>query len=239
LLPVPAIPTGDAAIDTALEVVAVHVGRPRVIGEVRGEPVESGIAKAPVAAPRLALTRTNLAGDRQADLTVHGGPDKAVYVYPSEHYPGWRRAGFALAPGGVGENVVLRGATERDARFGDVWRWGDALVQVSQPRAPCFKLAMHVGRRGAGRRMIETGHCGWYLRVLAPGVVPTGGPLALVDRDDAAPSVQEAFAAMFPGTAGAAPSAPSAATVERVTAAPALAAAWREPLLARRPGARP
>ncbi|HEX6420630.1 MAG TPA: MOSC domain-containing protein [Acidimicrobiales bacterium] len=228
---------GDTfAGEPAVEVVAVRVGLPRVVGQVRGEPVESGIAKAPVAAPRLALTRTNLAGDRQADLTVHGGPDKAVYVYPSEHYPGWRRAGFALAPGGVGENMVLRGATEHDVRIGDVWRWGDAVVQVSQPRAPCFKLALHVGRRGAGRRMIETGHCGWYLRVLEPGAVPTRGPLALDERDDAAPSVHEAFAAMFPGAAPVDPR--NATPVERVLAAPALAAAWREPLLARRPGAR-
>lgn len=210
-----------------LRIVAVFVGRPRAVGTVRGEPVESGIAKAPVDAVTLHLSETNLDGDSQADLSVHGGPDKAVYVYPSEHYVAWQRDGFDLDVGGVGENVSPAGATERDVHIGDVWRWGPALVQVSQPRAPCFKLALHVGRKDVGPRMIATGRCGWYLRVLAPGTVPTGGPLEPVERDDRAPTVHDSFAAMF-GAAG-----DRRALVARVLAAPALAAGWRQPLLAR------
>jgi MOSC domain-containing protein YiiM len=219
--------TSDRGPADAPEVVAVFVGRPRVIGQVRGEPVESGIAKSRVDGTALRLSETNLAGDRQADLSVHGGPDKAVYVYPSEHYVAWQRDGVELGVGGVGENVALAGATEHDVRVGDVWRWGTALVQVSQPRAPCFKLALHAGRKDVGPRMIATRRCGWYLRVLAPGTVPTGGPLELVERDDRAPTVDDAFRAMF-GAAGDHP-----ALVARVLAAPALAPAWRRPLAAR------
>jgi len=114
----------------------VFVGRPQTIGQVRGEPVESGIAKARVDDATLRLSETNLAGDRQADLSVHGGPDKAVYVYPSEHYVAWQGDGFALDVGGVGENVALAGATEHDVRVGDVWRWGTALVQSASPAPP-------------------------------------------------------------------------------------------------------
>ena len=103
-----------------VRVTAVHVGRPRTIGERRGRPVESAIAKARVEVPAVHLDTTNLVGDRQADLSVHGGPDKAVYVYATEHYPAWRADGFAVEVGGLGENVALAGATERDVLLGDV-----------------------------------------------------------------------------------------------------------------------
>ena len=206
----------------------MFVGKPTVIGEVRGRPIESGIAKAPVSAAVLDLAPTNLEGDRQADLTVHGGVDKAVYAYPSEHYRAWQAEGFELRVGGVGENLALAGAVEDDVLLGDVWRWGGALVQVSQPRAPCFKLAMHAGRKDVGPRMTASGRCGWYLRVLEPGTVPTHGPLALHDRVPNAPSVAESFAAMF-GTKGDT----ADEVVARVVASPALASSWRSGILAR------
>jgi MOSC domain-containing protein YiiM len=208
-----------------MEIIDVFVGRPTVIGEVRGRPIESGIAKVRVSAPALDLAPTNLAGDQQADLRVHGGPDKAVYAYPSEHYRAWQADGFDVDIGGVGENLALAGASEHDVLLGDVWRWGSALVQVSQPRAPCFKLAMHTGRRDIGPRMDETGRCGWYLRVLEPGTVPTSGPLVLHDRTPDAPSVADTFAAMFGGE--------DHDVVARVIGSPALAESWRTGLLAR------
>lgn len=203
----------------------MFVGQPTVIGEIRGRPIESGIAKNPVSASVLDLAPTNLAGDRQADLSVHGGPDKAVYAYPSEHYEAWRADGFDLQVGGVGENLALAGATEDEVLLGDVWRWGGALVQVSQPRAPCFKLAMHAGRKDVGPRMTATGRCGWYLRVLEPGAVPTTGPLSLHDRTAGAPSVADTFAVMFGGDDG--------DVVARVLASAALAESWRAGVLAR------
>lgn len=220
------------------EVTAVFVGRPRPIGEVRGRPVESAIGKRRVDAPILELDELNLAGDRQADLTVHGGPDKAVYLYPGEHYPAWRDDGFALDAGGVGENVTLAGATEADVRLGDVWRWGGALVQISQPRAPCFKLALHVGRKDVGPRMLATGRCGWYVRVLQVGPVPTAGALVLEDRDPDAPTLADTFAVMFGPVGGGHDRHDDGdrddALLRRVLASPALAAGWREPLVARR-----
>jgi MOSC domain-containing protein YiiM len=208
-------------------VIGVFVGKPAVIGEIRGRPIESGIAKAPVSAPELELAPTNLEGDRQADLTVHGGPDKAVYAYPSEHYAAWRDDGFELEVGGVGENLALAGATEHDVLLGDVWRWGDALVQVSQPRAPCFKLAIHAGRKDVGPRMTATGRCGWYLRVIEPGTVPTGGELVLHDRPLGAPTVAETFRALFD------PGGHEDGVVAKVVASPALAESWRSGILAR------
>jgi MOSC domain-containing protein YiiM len=211
-----------------VEIVGVFVGKPTVIGQVRGRPVESGIAKAPVSASALHLAPTNLAGDRQADLTVHGGVDKAVYAYPSEHYRGWQAEGFDVEVGGVGENLALAGAREDEVLLGDVWRWGEALVEVSQPRAPCFKLAMHTSRRDIGPRMTESGRCGWYLRVLEPGTVPTHGRLVLHDRVPNAPSVAETFAAMFSPGAG-----DDGDVVAKVLASRALADSWRTGILAR------
>jgi MOSC domain-containing protein YiiM len=211
------------------QIVGAFVGTPAQIGEVRGRPVVSAIAKAPVAAAELALSRTNLDGDRQADLSVHGGPDKAVYVYPAVHYPAWQADGFAVEVGGFGENLTVAGLTEDDVRLGDAWRWGEALVEVSQPRAPCYKLSLHTGRKDVGPHMLATGRCGWYLRVLEQGVVPTGGRLVLERRDPEAPTLAETFAAMFDDERVA-----TTDVVARVLASPALAAGWREPLLARR-----
>jgi MOSC domain-containing protein YiiM len=217
---------------TDVHVIAVHVGQPRTIGETRGRPVDSAIAKARVEAPVLHLGTTNLAGDRQADLSVHGGPDKAAYVYATEHYPAWQADGFAVEVGGLGENVALAGATERDVLLGDVWRWGEALVQVSQPRSPCYKLTLHTGRKDIGPRMIETRRCGWYVRVLEPGTVPTSGPMTLEGRDDGAPSVHDLFAAMFGDRDGG--DHPGDDVLDRALRSPALAEAWRTPLAARR-----
>jgi MOSC domain-containing protein YiiM len=216
--------------EVVAEIVGVFVGQPTVIGEVRGRPVESGIAKAPVPPDReLELGLANLAGDRQADLTVHGGPDKAVYAYPSEHYAAWRGEAIDLGIGGVGENLALAGATEHDVLVGDVWRWGGALVQVSQPRAPCYKLSLHTGRRDVGPRLIDSGRCGWYLRVLEPAAVPARGPVVLHDRTPGSPSVADAFAAMFSLDRD---------VMDRVLAAPALADQWRTGVAARRDGRR-
>ncbi|MFO7279250.1 MAG: MOSC domain-containing protein [Thermoanaerobacterales bacterium] len=223
-----------AATPSVTGVVAgVFVGRPRPLGRRRGRVVRSAIAKSRVDAPELELGTTNLAGDRQADLRVHGGPDKAVYVYPVDHYPAWRDEGFALDVGDLGENVALAGLTERDVLLGDVLRWGEALVQVSQPRSPCYKLALHTGRRDVGPRMIATARCGWYLRVLAPGTVPTSGAVELVERQPGAPSVRDAFTVMF-----AADGERDLALAERVLASPALGEGWRTPLAARISGER-
>ena len=175
----------------------MNVAVPEVIGRRRGEPVLSGIRKRPVAdRDALFLGTTNLEGDRQADLAVHGGGDKAVYACPAEHLPAWNRELGPEPPfraGSFGENLTTAGWLEDDARIGDVWAWGDALLQICQPRYPCYKLAMATGQRTIGRRLIATGRCGWYLRVLRPGQVPVAGPLRVVGRGEPDATVRAAL----------------------------------------------
>jgi MOSC domain-containing protein YiiM len=156
----------------------VNVLMPEYLGQFRGQPIRSGIAKKPVTSEYLWLDRLNLEGDAQADLEVHGGPDKAVYAYPSEHLPAWaEELGQTLGPAPFGENLSTAGGTEDDVCIGDRWFWGDAVLEVCQPRSPCFKLTMHRGRGDIGRLLRTSNRTGWYLRVLEPGRVPVAGPI--------------------------------------------------------------
>lgn len=204
----------------------VYVGEPSVLGHQRDQPVLSAIRKTRVEAGELALSELNLAGDRQADLSVHGGPDKAVYVYPIEHYPVWTAEGYSVAHGDFGENLSVHGALESDARIGDVWAWGDALVQIAQPRHPCFKLAMRTGRKDVVPAMISTQRCGWYLRVLRPGTVPTAGPLDLVEQAEG-PTVGETFLAASANYAQLPDPGPMLELAERVLSTAALPETYR------------
>lgn len=218
-----------------VDVLDVRVGHPSLLATTRRGEVASAIAKHPLdplRQPSVHLGALNLAGDDQADRSVHGGPDKSVYCYPFEHAAAWSADGFDLEPGSVGENVVVRGATETEVRVGDVWRWGDALVQISQPRAPCFKLSLHTGRRDIAPAMIATGRCGWYLRTLQPGAVPLRGPIDVIESNPASATVAETFAVMFPH---ARVEADDADTVARVLESAAIAPEWVEYLRARNP----
>ena len=214
-----------AATDIAL--VSVNIGLPTVIGTNRwGKPIRSGIAKRPVTAEHLRLEVLNLEGDRQADLTVHGGPDKAVYAYPAEHLPRWNdELGVAFGIGTFGENLTTAGWLEDEVRVGDIWAWGDARLQVSQPRSPCYKLAAVTRRPDLLKRFVRSGRTGWYLRVLRAGTVPTAGPIQVAERDPAGVTVLDAHRALTAET--------SRAALEAIAAVPALADAWREPLHAR------
>jgi MOSC domain-containing protein YiiM len=180
--------------------VSVNVAEPSVIGTRRGRPVWSAIGKRPVAAAILRLDILNLEGDRQADLRVHGGPDKAVYAYPSEHLIPWN-AEFGMeppfGPGTFGESVTTAGWLEDEVRIGDVWAWGEARLQVTQPRSPCYKLAMVTGRPDLLKRLVESGRTGWYLRVLRPGRVPVTGPIRVVERHPAGVTVLHVHRAAF------------------------------------------
>ena len=191
----PAVSPIDAP---SIALLSVNIGRPTVIGQRRSRPILSAIVKRPVAAaiPTLTLTDLNLDGDGQADLSVHGGIDKAVYAYPSEHLPRWNvELGTSFGPGTFGENLTIGGLLEDDARIGDIWAWGDALLQIAQPRSPCYKLATVTGQPIILKRMVANGRTGWYLRVLRPGQVPTAGPIKLVERDPAGLTVLDAHRA--------------------------------------------
>lgn len=201
---------------------SVNVALPHVIGSLRsGEPVVSGIAKRPLTTDALTLDALNLEGDRQADLTVHGGPDKAVYVYPAEHLPRWNEElGTDFGPGIFGENLTTEGWLEDGVFIGDVWAWGDAVFQVAQPRSPCYKLALVTDRPDLPARLVRTGRTGWYLRVLRPGLVPIAGQIMVGPRDPAGVTVLDAHRAAT-GRA-------SRAAIERVLEVQALAASWRD-----------
>ena len=185
--------------DTAtIGIAAVHVGTPTVLAQVDGVAVWSGIRKHPVApGTTLWMSTVNLAGDGQADLSVHGGPDKALYVYPSEHLGPWAdELGEVLGDAPFGENVDTIGVTEDGACIGDLWAWGDATLEVCQPRWPCYKLALLRGRADVQKLMRRSGRLGWYLRVLEPGEVSTSGEIAVVHRDPARLSIADAHRAM-------------------------------------------
>ena len=206
-----------------VRLVSVNVGLPRVIGATRWRKlIRSGIIKQPVTAASIVLDTLNLDGDRQADLTVHGGRDKAVYAYPVEHLPVWNdELGTDFGPGTFGENLTTAGWLEDDVRIGDIWAWGEARLQVSQPRSPCYKLATVTGRPDLLKRLVRTGRTGWYLRVLEVGTVPVSGPIQVLERDPAGISVLLAHRASQPGAL-------DRADVEAVARVDALAADWRQ-----------
>jgi MOSC domain-containing protein YiiM len=182
----------------AISIIQVNVGEPKLLGRVRDENVYSGIAKRPLRRGTvLWLSLHNLSGDGQADLSVHGGPDKAVYAYPSEHLPLWEEElGHTLGPAPFGENLSTCGAAEADVCIGDRWRWDRAVLEVCQPRWPCFKLALYRQRSDIQLRLKANGRTGWYLRVLEPGEVTVGSPVEVAERDEAGLTVKCAHLAM-------------------------------------------
>ncbi len=145
----------------------------------------SAIAKQPVAA-RLAVTRLGIAGDEQADLSVHGGVDKAIHHYSFDHYADWQREVGDLPQlgqaGAFGENISTSGWTEADVCLGDRFRMGTALVEIAQGRQPCWKQAHFLGVPNLVARMVKSGRTGWYYRVIEEGEVAAGDLLTLVDR---------------------------------------------------------
>jgi MOSC domain-containing protein YiiM len=177
---------------------SVNVGTPRVIGRQNGEAVISGIAKGPVAAARIRVYETQLEGDGQADLSVHGGIDKAVYAYPSDHWTWWtHEKHFPCAPGTFGENLTLEGADETSVFIGDRFAWGDCVLEVSQPRGPCFKFNMISNRQDAVAIMTLSGRSGWYLRVVKTGDAPTRGSSLERISQGSEISVREVFHAAY------------------------------------------
>lgn len=177
------------------KIASLNVGRPRPLA-YRGKHVESGFVKASVSGP-VRLSKTNLEGDRQADLRVHGGAEKAVCVYPLEHYSYWQqRLGRRLPVAAFGENFSTEGLTESVACVGDIYRVGalyrGAIVQVSQPRQPCFKLGARHELPELVLWVQETGCTGFYFRVLEEGEVGRGDEISLLERPSHGVTVAEA-----------------------------------------------
>lgn len=166
-----------------MRVISVNVGLPREV-TWKGRTVRTAIFKEP-ARGSIALRRLNLDGDRQADLTVHGGPDKAVYIYPAEHYAFWREElpGTELPWGMFGENLTVRGLRESDLGIGDRLRVGSAELMVTQPRVPCYKLGVRFGRPDMTKRFYRAGRTGFYVAVASEGAVAAGDAIEIVARE--------------------------------------------------------
>lgn len=168
-----------------MRVVSVQVGRIREVGG-EGPPLRSGIDKRPVEGGAV-LRAVGFEGDEIADRAHHGSLDQAVLFFALSRYPEFEaRAGRGLAPGSFGENVTVEGTDEREVAIGDVWRVGEAVVEVASARAPCSTLARHLGDPGIVAAIREPHRAGWYARVLAEGRVAPGDAIVLVRR--AAPS---------------------------------------------------
>ncbi|MEM9601549.1 MAG: MOSC domain-containing protein [Pseudomonadota bacterium] len=165
-------------------VLGVHCGAARPL-PVGGRQVLSSIAKQPVAG-RCAVRRLGLEGDEQADLSVHGGLEKAVHAYPVEHAPFWqallgdRGEVEPLRSGGLGENLSIAGVLEADMYVGDTWQFPDCVLRVSLPRIPCAKLNAALRHPRAARHMAESGRCGTYLAVVTPGTIEAGEAFTVV-----------------------------------------------------------
>jgi MOSC domain-containing protein YiiM len=189
----------------------------------------SGIYKQPVA-EALELGLTGFAGDLQADLRVHGGPDKAVHLYPSAHYARLAEAFPDLAPqlvpGGLGENIATFDLVEADVRIGDVWRLGDACLQVCQPRNPCWKIDEKLGEEGVAVFIDKHMLCGWYWRVLTPGLVLPGDKLVWESSPPDAMTLHEAMSLVREHR-------PAVERLERLLDAPGIASGWRAKLAQR------
>lgn len=203
---------------------AVSVGLPRTT-TWKNRTVTTGIFKSPVAGD-VQVRRLNLDGDRQADLAVHGGEDKAVYAYPLEHYAAWREAmpGVEFTPSAFGENLTTEGLLEAEVEIGDRFRIGTAEFEAAQPRMPCYKLGIRFGRDDIVRRFVQMRAPGIYLRVRREGVLRAGAEITALERSGSGLTVREVFDLLLSR-----PIAP--ALRERVMRAKALPSHLREHLL--------
>ncbi|MEO5818501.1 MAG: MOSC domain-containing protein [Gemmatimonadaceae bacterium] len=176
-------------------VVSLNVGDIREV-EFHGELVTTAIWKYPVTT-RIALRGVNFAGDDQADRTVHGGPDKAVYSYSVEDYAFWRtELGIETPPGMFGENLTVEGLDLSAAMVGDQWRVGSTLLEVAQPRLPCFKLGIRMGDPRFPKRFQIAARMGAYLRVIEEGDVGAGDEILVVHRHDGGVTLREMVEAL-------------------------------------------
>lgn len=174
-----------------MKLISLNVARPQ-LALYNGATISTGIFKKPVSGP-VQLRTLNLDGDRQADLAVHGGPNKAVYGYPSEHYDFWRQElpGMSLPWGMFGENFTTEGLRESDLHIGDRLQIGTAIIVVRQPRIPCYKLAVKFQRNDILARFLRSGRSGFYFSVEQEGTVAAGGSFEFLSKEPRGISIAE------------------------------------------------
>lgn len=199
------------------------------IAPLPGSGRPTGMYKQPLAAP-VALGREGFAGDEQADRRVHGGPDKALHLYPAGHYgrlaAAFPEAAASLVPGSLGENLSCATLDESSVRVGATFALGDARVQVCQPRSPCWKIDDRFACEGIAAYIAEHNLTGWYFRVLQPGTVVPGSGLKPLDPAADSPTLAEAAALWREHR-------PEVGSLERLAATPGIAAGWRDKIAAR------
>jgi MOSC domain-containing protein YiiM len=202
------------------KVISLNVGLPRTV-KFQGQAVTTGIFKEPVKR-RIKLRRLNLDGDKQADLTVHGGPDKAVYAYPAEHYDYWKKRlpNMKLPWGMFGENLTTEGLLEDQVNIGDIFRIGSSELVATQPRMPCYKLGVKFGRMDIVRQFMESRLPGIYFRVLNEGEVGAGDAIEFISRDRNNVTVKD-IVRLVTGEA-------NIATLRRAVRIESLAEGWRQ-----------
>jgi MOSC domain-containing protein YiiM len=166
------------------KILSVNVSYPKEV-DYEGQKVTTGIFKEPIEG-RVKLGTLNLDGDKQADLTVHGGPDKAVYAYPIEHYEFWRKVypNMEMPNGMFGENFTTKGLMEIDINVGDIFEIGSSKVIATQPRMPCYKLGVKFGRMDVLKKFLASGRSGIYFKVLEEGEVGAGDPIIQIKKDN-------------------------------------------------------
>jgi MOSC domain-containing protein YiiM len=207
--------------DLVSKLVAISVGKPREV-QWRGRGVETSIFKTPVSG-RVRVKRLNVDGDQQSDLSVHGGADKAVYAYPAEHYDFWRRElpDPELPWGTFGENFTTEGLLEEDVWIGDRYRVGSVEVVVTQPRMPCYKLAIRFGDPDMVKRFLQSRRSGFYFAVEREGEVGAGDTIERLARDERRLTVADVVALYAKDSA-------NQPLLETASDHPSLPAAWRE-----------
>ncbi|WP_050182042.1 MOSC domain-containing protein [Domibacillus robiginosus] len=208
-----------------MKVLSVNVGKPADLAYGR-KVVQSGIRKIPVEKP-LFLSKTGFEGDGQADLIHHGGEDKAVCVYPSEHYTYWEKElGRTMPPAAFGENITASGLLETNVHIGDVFQLGEAVVQISQPRQPCFKLAARHNEPKLAALVEQTGYTGFYFRVLTEGMVDPAASIERIQTHPASITIEAANQLMSDKRA-------SVQEIKKLVEVDVLAASWKQPLKSR------
>ena len=204
-----------------MKVIAVSVGKPREVNW-NGRTVRTSIFKTPVSG-RHQVRQLNIDGDEQSDLTVHGGIDKAVYVYPSEHYSFWKEQvrGVEFPWGSFGENLTIEGLTDNEVRIGDQLRIGSAEFVVTQPRMPCFKLGIRFGDPRMIKRFVKARRPGFYLRVEKEGELGAGDSIRILSTAPDSMSVVD-ISDLYETTA------PDREKLRRASQLPSLPLAWRD-----------
>jgi MOSC domain-containing protein YiiM len=208
-----------------MKVISVNVGKPKTV-MVDGKPLTTGIFKEPVLEP-LFVTKLNFDGDGQADLVHHGGYDKAICAYPSEHFSEWEKQYHcSFSPSAFGENLTLKGLTKDEACIGDIFSVGTAVIQLSQPRQPCFKLAKRHGLPDLPLVLQKTGRTGFYFRVLQEGIIQQGDKFTLIERSPTPLSVRYVNRIYYMEKT-------NVEAMQKIIAEPALSESWRKVFMAR------